>query len=852
MNITHKTLGRRIISASFAFVLALSTVTASSSLLFAKKADALAFGATELRLSSAVPAAINAGSVATFSVKQVGGLGGDAWTNILTSYAAAKIEATVAEGQVYNCANPSSNVVVIPAGLKVVEGTFCYKGAKAGVNAISLKSTVPQIPVTIVNHTTVNVTVNQVGTPMNLAPGNGTFTNDRGFSMSWDKVANATKYEYQTSNTLNGSALGSLIYQDNSSSSNYSTSGNKIIRGNSGTPDSKYYWQVRAGDAYGNWSSWSAINLVTVDATQPTKPVLAQPSNGSFLNTNEFDFDWNDSTDASPLTYEFQSSQDPSRDGTQVLNGSNIWKSGALPSSMIHSSGAGDGAWFYQVRAKDAAGNYSDWSDIWSVILDTQSPVLTFTGSTPAQGAYVRGIVPIQTIVTDANPGAYNLRIEDGAPAPLSLGLDYILTATSGATNSYSWNTQSGAKAVADGVHKILATTRDKANNVTTITRTVNVDNTKPIVTIKTGTTGNEITTGKNGVFSKISFKLNDPKGGLSKVVLNGHEYTRTNEWNDLNWINITKSHLIEGQNEIYAVDRAGNQSTIVTFIYDTTPPTVTVKDGYVGNLASKLFSNVSFKLYDANKVDKYVLNGQTVDFSDDQYSDANFANIKSKLVQGVNTFVLYDIAGNTKQYDFTYDSVAPVITVATIAPITVGQNAVVTGGVDDPTIAEVEVFVDGVSAGTANVVSGAFDFDLTNLSQGSHNVEVTASDAAGNDATSGIKTATVNAAPTITPASVNGGPATLTAAAAPAVVDNNATAPSNDTNAAVLGESTQNKTASDTKDVLAATKTPDVKSGDAKFFGLNWYWWVPIVAALGGAAWWLLAAWRRRQSEEA
>jgi len=843
MNITHKKVRQRIISASFAFVLALSTVTASSSFLFAKKADALPFGATELRATTTLPTVINQGDTPCFSVKQVAGLGGSFWTDINTQFWAATITATVSAGVI---STPANSVVTIPAGNKTVKGTFCYKGTVTGDQTITLKSNVPTIGETVKNTLVVPVKVSPVSVPQNLRLNGdvacGYFTNVNFITPTWNAVAGAVSYNYKV--TLpNGSTYGPTNVGNVTSVSG--------VFGGEGLST----FSVQAVNANGYTSEWAAPCAVTYDATKPSKPVLAQPSNGSFLNTNEFDFDWNDSTDASPLTYEFQSSQDPSRDGAQILNGSNIWKSGVLPTSGIHSSGAGDGAWFYQVRAKDAAGNYSDWSDIWSVILDTKSPVLAFTGSTPAEGAYVRGIVPVQTVVTDANPGAYNLRIEDGAPAPLSLGLDYILTATSGATNSYSWNTQSGAKAVADGAHKILATTRDKANNVTTITRTVNVDNTKPIVTIKTGTTGNEVTTGKNGAFSKISFKLNDPMGGLSKVVLNGHEYARTNEWNDLNWVNITKSHLIEGQNEIYAVDRAGNQSTVVTFTYDSMAPTVTVKNGYVGDLVSKLFSNVSFKLYDANKVDKYVLNGQTVDFSDSQYSDANFANIKSKLVQGANTFVLYDVAGNTKQYDFTYDSVAAVITVAAIAPITVGQNAVVTGTVNDPTIAEVEVFVDGVSAGTATVVSGAFDFDLTNLSQGSHNVEVKGSDTAGNAATSGVKTVTVNAAPGITPASVSGGPATLAAATAPAVVDNNAgnnAAPDSDTDTEVLGESTQNKTSSDTKDVLAATTTPEVKNSDAKFFGLDWYWWVPIVAALGGAAWWLIAAWRRRQSEEA
>jgi len=41
---------------------------------------------------------------------------------------------------------------------------------------------------------------------------------------------------------------------------------------------------------------------------------------------------------------------------------------------MIHSSGAGDGTWYWQVKAVDAAGNESAWSPIWNVTIDTVAP----------------------------------------------------------------------------------------------------------------------------------------------------------------------------------------------------------------------------------------------------------------------------------------------------------------------------------------------------------------------------------------------------------------------------------------------------------------------------------------------
>lgn len=109
------------------------------------------------------------------------------------------------------------------------------------------------------------------------------------------------------------------------------------------------------------------------------------------------------------------------------------------------------------------------------------------------------------------------------------------------------------------------------------------------------------------------------------------------------------------------ATDVSGNNKTISRrVIFDNTPPTITVKSGFVGDTSSKLFSNVSFSLYDKYKVDKYTINGVLKDFTNNQWSDANFQNIKNHLVEGINTLVLYDIAGNSTSYEFTYDGTAP------------------------------------------------------------------------------------------------------------------------------------------------------------------------------------------------
>ncbi len=136
----------------------------------------------------------------------------------------------------------------------------------------------------------------------------------------------------------------------------------------------RYMLRIHAGDyaGYGNVNS-EAVRYFTMDTEKPSVPINGSPNN-LIIRTNDFDFTWDASTDNSAIiTYEFQSSMNSAE-----LNGvltTNVWKSEEpLLENKIHSSGASDGKWYWQVRAKDAAGNYSNWSEIWTVTIDTTVP----------------------------------------------------------------------------------------------------------------------------------------------------------------------------------------------------------------------------------------------------------------------------------------------------------------------------------------------------------------------------------------------------------------------------------------------------------------------------------------------
>jgi hypothetical protein len=82
----------------------------------------------------------------------------------------------------------------------------------------------------------------------------------------------------------------------------------------------------------------------------------------------------------------------------------------------------------------------------------------------------------------------------------------------------------------------------------------------------------------------------------------------------------------------------------------------------------------VSFKLHDENQVDYYTMNGHKHDFTNNAWSDANFQNFQSQLVVGENTMVLYDAAGNSTTYTFTYAPIGPSLSIT--APANDGDYA--------------------------------------------------------------------------------------------------------------------------------------------------------------------------------
>ena len=245
-----------------------------------------------------------------------------------------------------------------------------------------------------------------------------------------------------------------------------------------------------------------------------------------------------------------------------------------------------------------------------------------------------------------------------------------------------------------DGYHTVVLTVTDVAGNVVTVDRKFRLDTTFPGLTLKVN--GDDAT--RDGTRVKGNVHLEGLSDDVNPHVLYlaifkpgnegyGAEEDLFNDNTGLSTVDKTwdTTKVKDGEYVIRfeAKDKADNDSKKdVRVIVDNIAPTITIKTGAsetIGHFDAKSFSLVSFKLQDAGQIDKLTLNGAEKDLTDDTFSDLN--SVKPGAfggVEGKNTLVVYDVAGNSTTLEFYLDTVAPVIDAITLGDGTTPVNGAV------------------------------------------------------------------------------------------------------------------------------------------------------------------------------
>jgi hypothetical protein len=132
----------------------------------------------------------------------------------------------------------------------------------------------------------------------------------------------------------------------------------------------RYYWRVRAINSYGALGAWSLSRQVTIDVELPNIPIMLSPANGANVTNRMLVMSWQ----AVPGTSSYEVRLDTTTAFTQpvISTGTALNYHPTAPLTR--------GTYHWQVRALDAAGNASEWSNQQTFIIVAG---ITVQGETP-------------------------------------------------------------------------------------------------------------------------------------------------------------------------------------------------------------------------------------------------------------------------------------------------------------------------------------------------------------------------------------------------------------------------------------------------------------------------------------
>ena len=311
---------------------------------------------------------------------------------------------------------------------------------------------------------------------------------------------------------------------------------------------------------------------------------------------------------------------------------------------------------------------------------------------------------------------------------------------------------------------------------------------------------------------------------------------------------------------------------TVAYAVEDTTGPAVTLDDIAATVEGEKI---VLSGTVDDNEVEnvQVFIDGQLV-ADTPGVVEGRYSYEASGLSVGTHTVYVSatDTAGNTGQSEekeavvtSAPDTTAPRVTLNDILPSFVGEVAVVSGAIDDTSISQFTILVDGIPLQEQAIANeGSFQFTVSGLLAGNHIIAVRAVDGVGNVGTSDAKSAVVYSktvssggdgevpAPT---ADESNDPTLLASAqffTAPLIAtEDRAVLGVQDTNTSErpVNNPATNSAASDTNQAVEGSTDTKKSEGDFGWLGFAWYWWLLVLAA-AGFVWWLIAAARRAPTE--
>ncbi len=508
--------------------------------------------------------------------------------------------------------------------------------------------------------------------------------------------------------------------------------------------------QVSVTNAHGN--SASAGREYSVDATAPTVTI----------DTVAGDNVINGSEAAAGVAISGTTTAEVGQTVTVTLGGNSytaqvqqggVW-SVNVPGTDL--SALADNGYTVQASVSDAAGNPGSAGK--SITLDTTPPTVSFN------------VVAGDDVINSVEHG--QAQIVSGTATGASVGDKVVITIGS---NQYTTTVDASGKwsvgvpasvisALTDGTVTLSATITDSAGNSSTQTHDVVVNTASVALTVNTLSGDDVINAAEAGASLVINGSSAQFASGTQvTITLNGKSYTATIQ-SDGSWTTTVPAAdvgtLADGasyQVSVSAQDSAGNSASAThTISVDTTAPVVSIGKLSVDDMLNAAEAQQPLTVHgsssaEAGQIVTVTLGGKTYTAlvgSDGTWTlDVPAADLAA-LSQGALTVTasVNDKAGNSGQttHTLTVDTVAPAVTISTVADDDIVNNAEQLAGqtISGTTTAEqgqtVTVSFNGHSYQATVAANGSWSVfvpgrDFLGLSDGDYTITATVSDKAGN-----------------------------------------------------------------------------------------------------------------------
>ncbi|WP_062531866.1 hypothetical protein, partial [Leptolinea tardivitalis] len=254
---------------------------------------------------------------------------------------------------------------------------------------------------------TVTVQASLPTAPVLVSPALNTLTNVTTPTFTWKAVLTANKYQIQVDD-LSTFASPALDVSDILGTATTYTPTSPI------TPDAKYYWRMRALNSTGGLGPWSSVSYFTLDSTAPAVPTLLAPSNGASLSTLPT-LSWSAVTGAT--AYQIQVDNDSNFESPLYTSPDGSTDHPGTPLTVVSYKLANIplvATYYWHVRARDAAGNWSAYSAYYTFVIDLDSDGDKLPDAWEIYGydADGDGIIDVNLPALGANPKHKDIFIE--------------------------------------------------------------------------------------------------------------------------------------------------------------------------------------------------------------------------------------------------------------------------------------------------------------------------------------------------------------------------------------------------------------------------------------------------------